>query len=123
MRTLLSLLAVALLVGCAKTEAERVTTSVDVDETRLEALFTAIDGLTDDTLDAASLMELAATTPMDDELEARFTVQFDGAENEVLFHVWREQVDWVHLYFSSTSQPLIDAIAAASDPFARADDG
>ena len=123
MRSILSLLAAALLMGCAESEPERVTTSVDVDETQLEALFAAIDGLTDDTLDAASLIELAATTPMDDELEARFKVRYDGSEREVLFHVWREQVDWVHLYFSSTSKSLIDAIETTSGPFARAGDG
>ena len=123
MRSILSLLAIALLAACAQSEPEPVTTSVDVNETQLEALFAAIDGLTDDSLDAAPLMELAATTPMDDELQTRFTVRYQGAESEVLYHVWREQVDWVHLYFSSTSEDLIDAIEAASGPFARAEDG
>ena len=45
MRTLLSLLALFLLTACARTEPEPVTTSVDVDEARLEALFAAIDGV------------------------------------------------------------------------------
>jgi hypothetical protein len=94
-----------------------------VDEAQLAELFAAIDGVTDDALDAAPLMELAATTPMDDELQTRFTVRYEGAESEVLYHVWREQVGWVHLYFSSTSESLIDAIEAASSPFARAGDG
>ena len=123
MRTLLSLLALFLLTACARTEPEPVTTSVDVDEARLEALFAAIDGVTEDALDAAPLLELAATTPMDDELQTRFTVRYNGEESEVLYHVWREQADWVHLYFSSTSEALIDAIEAASGPFARPDDG
>ena len=123
MRSLLSLLALMCLAACAETEQEPVTTSVDVDETQLEALFAAIDGLTDDVLDASPLMELAVTTPMDDELQTRFTVRYEGSESEVLYHVWREQVDWVHLYFSSTSKDLIAEIEKTVGPFARAGDG
>jgi len=56
MRTILLLLIVSMLTGCGGDDAEPVTTSVAVDEARLESLFAAIDDVTDDVLDAGPLI-------------------------------------------------------------------
>jgi len=108
-----------LMAACAPADKEVVTTSVDVDETDVGALFAAVDGLTEDSLDVAALERLAADTPMDDERQERMPVSYKGSDEEILVHVWREQVDWVHVYFSSTSQELIDAIETVDAVFAR----
>ena len=68
------------------------------------------------------LLDLTESTPMDDEQQKRFAVSFNGEETEILYHVWREQEDWVHLYFSSESEDLIAAIKVAMTPLARAGD-
>ena len=105
--------------ACAPAEKEVLTTSVDVDETKVAALFAAIDELTGNALDVASLERLAADTPMDDERQERYLVTYNDDDEEILVHVWREQADWVHVYFSSTSKALIGAIEAVSADYAR----
>ena len=117
-----AILIFALIAACGSAEREVVTTSVDVDQDQVAALLAEIDGLSDNALDVDAMLNLAVTTPMDEELQDRYPVTFNGADEEVLFHVWREQVDWVHLYFSSESKSLIAAIEKASAPFARDDD-
>ncbi len=98
-------------------EPEVFTSSVDVDETSVRLVLTALDQVTD--IDVDGLLELTETTPMDDEQQQRFAVSFNGDETEILYHVWREQEDWVHLYFSSESEDLIAAIKAATESLAR----
>ena len=98
-------------------EPEVFTSSVDVDESSLMTVLTAINQITEINVDG--LFELAESTPMDDELQERFAVSFNGEESEILYHVWREQEDWVHLYFSSESEDLIATIKAATEPLAR----
>lgn len=120
MRKLLVLLT-ALLAACSAAEKEVITTSVDVDQSRMPALLKEIDTLADNSLAIDEILKLAEATPMDDELQDRYTVRFRGADEEILVHVWREQVDWVHLYFSSTSAELIDAIESRMSPYARED--
>lgn len=56
---------------------------------------------------------------MDAELQDRYTVSFNGADEEIQIHVWREQVDWVHLYFSTTSRDLIKALENVNNAHAR----
>jgi hypothetical protein len=119
----LPILIVLLLAACSPAEQEVLTTSVDVAESQLPSLLTNVDALTDDAVPVDELIALAAATPMDDELEQRFTVTYQGAQQEVQVHVWREQVDWVHLYFSSTSKDLITAIEATISGYAFDDDG
>jgi hypothetical protein len=36
--------------------------------------------------------------------------------------IWREQVDWVHVYASSTSQDLVNAVEVGIQSFKRAAD-
>jgi len=111
-------IAIFLLGACTSPgEPEVFTSSVDVDETSVRLVLTALDQVTD--IDVDGLLELTETTPMDDEQQERFAVSFDGEKTEILYHVWREQEDWVHLYFSSESEDLIAAIEAATDPLAR----
>ena len=78
-----------------------------------------IDTLVENSLVVDELVKLAQATPMDEELQDRYAVRFCGTDEEMLIHVWREQVDWVHLYFSSTSQEMIAAIENKTASYAR----
>ena len=121
MKNLLILTAL-LLAACSAAEKIVFTTSVNVDQTELHALLDAIGAVADDPLPIDEMLLLATSTPMDDELQERYAFSFEGSEEEILFHIWREQVDWVHLYFSSTSGALIGALEASNAPYARDDD-
>ena len=120
MRKLLVLLTV-LIAACSPAEKEVITTSVDVDQARLPALLQEIDTLVDNSLAVDEIVKLAEATPMDEELQDRYAVRYRGADEEMLIHVWREQVDWVHLYFSSTSKDMIAAIEKSTTGYARED--
>ena len=112
--------AIVLLAACsAPSEPEVFTSSVDVDETSVAQVLEALDGLTDNDIDIDGLLALALTTPMDDEKQQRFAVSYDGDETSILFHVWREQEGWVHLYASSESENLVNAIKKMMGEFAR----
>ena len=112
--------AIVLLAACtAPSEPEVFTSSVDVDESSVALVLEALDGLTDNDIDVDSLLELARTTAMDDEKQQRFEVSYDGEDTSILFHVWREQEDWVHLYASSESEGLVNAIGPSPDVISR----
>jgi len=114
-------IALFLLAACApSSEPEVFTYSVDVDGPSVGALLTALDQISD--IDVDGLLTLTESTPMDDEQQQRFAVSFNGEDTEILYHVWREQEDWVHLYFSSDSEELTAAIEAAAEAFARVDE-
>jgi len=67
-------------------EPEVFTSSIDVDETSVRAVLTALDQVTD--IDVDGLLELTTSTPMDDEQQQRFPVTFNGEQTEILYHVW-----------------------------------
>ena len=113
------ILAAIVLAACAPAEKEVLTMSVDVDESGIAALLEDIDAVTDNALPVDELHEFAISTPMDSELEQRLPFVFEGNEEEVQIHVWREQVDWVHLYFSTTSEDLLAALKTATADHAR----
>ena len=114
--------AIVLLAACtAPSEPEVFTSSVDVDESSVALVLKALDGLTDNDIDIDGLLELTRTTAMDDEKQQRFAVSYGGDETSILFHVWREQEDWVHLYASSESERLVNAIKKEMGQFARAE--
>lgn len=121
MRKILLLVAMSL-AACTPAEKEVLTTSVDVDQSEVAALLSDIDALTDNALPVSEMLALAVATPMDDELQERYSISFNGAEEEILFHTWREQVDWIHLYFSTTSKGLIKALEGANATHARSDE-
>ena len=121
MQKILILIAV-LLVACTTTEDDILTTSVDIDQSDLPALLGDIDIIADNALAVGELLELAVSTRMDEEQQDRFTLTFKGTDEEIQLHVWREQVDWVHLYFSCTSKELIAALEKISVAYARDDD-
>jgi hypothetical protein len=122
MRSLI-IFALVLLAGCnSPGEPEVFTTSVNVDETSVMAVLTAVDQLTENDIDIERLLTLTETTKMDDEQQLRFAVTFKGEETDILYHVWREQEAWVHLYASSESESLVSALQAAFAPFAREGD-
>ena len=116
------ILIAVLLVACTATEQEVITTSVDVDQSELAALLQDINTLAENTLPVDKILELAISTPMDEELQDRFAFAFNGSDEEIQIHVWREQVDWVHLYISSTSKELIAALEKTNMAYARGDD-
>jgi len=111
-----------LLAACTATEQEVITTSVDVDQSELPALLQDINTLADNTLPVDKILELAISTPMDDEVQDRFAFAFNDSDAEIQIHIWREQVDWLHLYFSSTSKELIAALEKTNMAYARDDD-
>ena len=119
MRKILILI-VVLLAACTATKEEVLTTSVDVNQSELPALMGDIDTLADNALPVDKMLELAVSTPMDDEQQDRIMFAFNGSDEEILFHIWREQVDWVHLFFSSTSKELIAALEKTNMAYARA---
>lgn len=118
MRKIVVLVLAVFVAACAPGEEEVLTTSVDVAHPQLEPLLQQIDALTENDLDTGQMLQLALSTPMDEELQERYAITFDGDAEEIQLHVWREQVDWVHLYFSSTSKELIAAIEASNAGFA-----
>ena len=73
----------------ATSEPEVFTSSVDVDEASVAQVLMALDGLTDNEIDVDGLLELARTTPMDDETQQRFAVTYGGEDTSILVHVWR----------------------------------
>ena len=62
------ILIAVLLAACTATEEEVITTTVDVDQLELPALLQDINTLAGNALPADKILELAITTPMDDEL-------------------------------------------------------
>lgn len=116
------LILVSLLVAaCSPTEPTVLTTSVDVDQSALAALLSDIDAITENDLPITEMTQLAVSTPMDGEQQERFVMVIAGDDEEVLFHIWREQQDWLHLYFSSTSKDLVAAIEKSNVVYARND--
>jgi len=116
---ILSSVAILLLVACSSNEQEIHQTSANVDLSKLSAVLTAVNQLTDNEMDIEHLVELANSVSLDEEKQERLPMAYNGKETEILYHVWREQADWVHLYFSSPSEDLIGAIKKATEPFAR----
>jgi hypothetical protein len=112
----------ALLVACSPGEPETYTTTANVDDASIPVLLAAIDGLSDNDLPVDELAELSRTTKMDAEQQLRFPVSYRGEDTDMLVHIWREQVDWVHVYASSSSQELVSAVEATLKTFARPDE-
>ena len=113
---------VLLLVACSPSEVETYTTSADVDLASIPAMLAAIDNITDDKLPIDELLTLTNSVPMDEEKQQRIAVSFGENETEMLYHVWREQSDWVHVYASSTSQDLVSAVEIRIKQFERSPD-
>ena len=107
------------LVACGPSEPETYTTSADVDDVSIPTMLAAIDGLTDNELPVEELLAMTNSVPMDEEKQQRVAVVFRGDETDMLIHIWREQADWVHVYASSTSKDLVDAVKGACKPFER----
>ena len=112
-------LVLLLIVTYTPSEAETFTTTANVDDASIPAMLAAIDGLTDNDLPVDELLALSNSTKMDDEKQKRFAVYYRGEETDMLIHIWREQVDWVHVYASSDSQDLVNAVEASIKSFER----
>ena len=110
---------VMLVVACTPSEPETFTTSANVDDVSIPAMLAAIDELTDNELPVDELLALTTSVSMDDEKQQRVAVSFGGEETDMLIHIWREQIDWVHVYASSTSQDLVSAVEASIKSFER----
>lgn len=114
------IIALLALAACSGGDPEIHTTSVDVDDTQVPALFAAINALGGNRMDVASLVQMSESVPLDQEQEQRLTLQYDGASREIQVHIWREYAGWVHVYVSSDSQALVDAVTAEMARFRRA---
>ena len=112
-------LAVILIAACAPSDPETHTTSANVDDVSIAPMLAAIDGLTDNELPVDELLAMTTSVPMDEEKQQRVAVVFRGEETDLLIHIWREQVDWVHVYASSTSEDLVNAVEGGIDSFER----
>jgi len=115
-------LVVLFLVACTPSEPETFTTSANVDDTSIPAMLAAIDELTDNALPVDELLALTNSVSMDDEKQQRVEVFFQGEETDMLIHIWREQTDWVHVYASSVSQDLVNAVEVSIKSFERVAD-
>ena len=113
---------VLLLVACSPSEVQTYTTSANVDLESIPAMLAAIDDITDDELPVDELLALTNSVPMDEEKQQRIAVSFRESDTEMLYHVWREQTDWVHVYASSTSQDLVSAVEISLKRFERSAD-
>ena len=122
MRILLTL-CVLFVASCSTSEPETYSASVNVDLSAIGALLTAINQITEDDLDIDGLLAMTNSVPMDEEKQQSFSVRFDGDDTELMYHIWREQQDWVHVYVSSSSEALIKAIERSAKPFARSEGG
>ncbi len=107
----------AIVAACAPAEPEKHTTSLSVNLARTSQLLGAMDVLLDNRIDVAALEAMTQSVPMDEEKQQVLSVTFNGASTELFYHVWREQIDWVHLYLSSPSEGLIDAINLAATDY------
>ena len=112
-------LLVLFLVACSPGEPETYTTSANVDMDRIPAMLDAISAIADNELPVGELVELTNSTGMDEEKQLRFPVTFAGQDTDMLIHVWREQQDWVHVYASSTTKDLVDAVETELRSFQR----
>lgn len=114
-------LVVLFLAACTPGEPQTYTTSADVDLDTVPAMLTAIEDIVDNELPMEELLALTNSVPMDEEKQQRIPVSFRGQDTEMLYHVWREQEGWVHVYASSTSRDLVDAVEAGIRQFERPD--
>lgn len=112
-------LVVLFLVACTQGEPETYTTSADVDLESVPAMLATIQGIVDDELPIDEMLTLTNSVSMDDEKQQRIAVSFRGKDTELLYHVWREQAGWVHVYASSTSRDLVDAVKAGIRQYER----
>lgn len=112
-------LVVLFLAACTPGEPQTYTTSADVDLDTVPAMLTAIEAIVDNELPMEELLALTNSVPMDEEKQQRIPVSFRGQDTEMLYHVWREQEGWVHVYASSTSRDLVDAVEAGIRQFER----
>ena len=119
-KRIVSGLVVMLVVACTPSEPETFTTSANVDDVSIPAMLAAINELTDNELPVDELLALTTSVSMDDEKQQRVAVSFGGEETDMLIHIWREQVGWVHVYASSESQDLVNAVEGDIKSFERA---
>ena len=122
MRILL-ILCVLFVASCSTSEPDTYSASVNVDLSAIGALLTAINQITEDDLDIDGLLAMTNSVPMDEEKQQSFPVSFEGDDIELMYHIWREQQDWVHVYVSSPSEGLIQAIERSAATFARPEGG
>ena len=82
----------------------------------MPAFLASLDQATDSTIDVDALVMLTESVSIDEEKQQRFAVIVNGADTELLYHVWREQQDWVHLYLSTPSSALAQLVESELQP-------
>ena len=76
----------------------------------------SLDQATDSTVDVEALVVLTESVSIDEEKQQKFSVTVNGSDTELLYHVWREQQDWVHLYLSTPSSTLAQLVEDKIQP-------
>ncbi len=112
MRALVWTLMIITVSACQPAEPESHQVSTNISPEAVPGFLQAVDALVDNDLDVAGLSEFSASVPIDEEKQQKLEIVFRGDSTTVLYHVWRENVDTVHLYFSTPSEALAAAIEA-----------
>lgn len=116
----LILFALVLLGACAQEpEPEEHTVNFDLDDETVMSFLQQMNSMAGGTLDVQALNELGRGLAVDTEDQMRLKVSYQEKDTELLYHVWREQADWVHIYLSSPSGELITALDGVSKPLQR----
>ena len=110
MRALFCIIMIITLSACQPAEQETHQVSTNITVEAVPGFLQTVDALVDNDLDVAGLSEFSTSIPVDEEKQQEIEVVFQGNKTTVLYHVWRENVDTVHLYFSTPSEDLAAAI-------------
>lgn len=117
MRVLLPTLICLAIVACQPADPKTYQASTNLKVQAVPGFLHAVDALVDSDLDVAGLVEFGASVPVDDEKQQKIAVVYQQDDTMVLYHVWRENADSVHLYFSTPSEGLAAAIESEMERY------
>lgn len=112
MRALFWILTIVMISACQPTEQETHQVSTNMNLEAVPGFLQTVDALVDNDLDVTGLSEFSTSIPVDEEKQQKLAIVYRGDETTILYHVWRENIDTVHLYFSTPSEDLAAAIEA-----------
>ncbi len=112
-----------LLVACSAPEETTYRTSASLDDAAVPGFLAALASGVDAGVDVDALTALTDAVSMDEEKQEKFEVRSQGRSTTLVYHVWREQADWVHVYLWSPSEDLIAMVEAELGRHRRAEEG
>ncbi|MEL7447584.1 MAG: hypothetical protein AAFN78_00150 [Pseudomonadota bacterium] len=107
---------VLLLFACSPSEPENITVTGNVTDDAVPVFLAALNLATDSAVDVDALVTLTESVSIDEEKQQKFAVTVNGTDTELLYHVWREQQGWVHLYLSTPSSALAQLVDSELQP-------